>query len=235
MNSDEGRYVRFGDGRLAGVLHSPYKEALACIVTCHGLYSSKDSEKYISIAHRFIQASKQAFAVFRFDFTGCGESEGNFKDTTLTRRIEDLEYALDFLEQQAYENIGVMGSSLGGCVSILTAEKDRRIKALTTWATPYYFKELFTKEAVRDLPKLWRDIQRYNMAKAVKKVNCPIMIIHGSSDELVPISHAYALHDNANEPKVIRIIEGGDHRFTNPSHRKRAIELTLGWFKSYLK
>lgn len=91
MNLEGERHIRLGEGRLAGVLHSPYEEASTCIVTCHGLYSSKDSEKYINIAHRFVQ---EELAVFRFDFTGCGESEGNVEDTTLTRRIEDLKMRL---------------------------------------------------------------------------------------------------------------------------------------------
>lgn len=232
MNLEGERHIRLGEGRLAGVLHSPYEETSTCIVTCHGLYSSKDSEKYINIAHRFVQ---EELAVFRFDFTGCGESEGNVEDTTLTRRIEDLKCALDFLEQETYENIGVMGSSLGGCVSILTAEKDRRIRSLTTWATPFYLKELFMSLHTLNLPKLRADIQRYNMTRALDEMKHPFMIIHGSSDEIVPVSHAYALHDNANEPKAIRIIEGADHRFTDPFHRKKAIEITLDWFKNYLK
>jgi len=45
--------------------------------------------------------------------------------------------------------MGAMGSSLGGCISILTATKDKRIKALATWATPSYLSELFSKEITR--------------------------------------------------------------------------------------
>jgi dipeptidyl aminopeptidase/acylaminoacyl peptidase len=51
----------------------------------------------------------------------------------------------------------------------------------------------------------------------------------------VPLSHADALYENANEPKEIQIIEGADHRLTDPIHRGRAVELTLEWFKKYLK
>ena len=225
-------FVRFGEYGLAGVSHSPNVKTSACVITCHGLYSSKDSEKYVSIGRRFCGES---LAVLRFDFRGCGESGGLFEDASLTGRIEDLESALDFVEEQGYESVGVMGSSLGGTVAVLTAAKDRRVKALVTWATPCYLDELFRGELIKGFEKLRQDVSKYDVVKAVKEIYCPILVVHGSLDQQVPLSHANLLYKNANEPKDIKIIEGADHRFTNPTHRKRAVELTLGWFKNYLK
>jgi len=224
--------VRFGEHGLAGVFHSPHEKASTCVITCHGLYSSKDSEKYVNIARRFCG---EGLAVLRFDFRGCGESGGRFEDTSLTGRMEDLEDALDFAQKQGYESVGVMGSSLGGTVAVLTAAKDRRIKALVTWAAPCRLDELFRREGIKGLEKLRQDVSRYNVAKTVKDIHCPILIGHGSLDKQVPLSHAEVLYKNANEPKNIQIIEDADHRLTNPSHRRRAVELTLDWFKKYLK
>jgi len=225
-------FVRFGEYGLAGVLHFPNEKTSACVITCHGLFSSKDSEKYVSIGRRFCG---EGLAVLRFDFRGCGESGGLFEETSLTGRIEDLESSLDFVEEQGYESIGVMGSSLGGTVAVLTAAKDKRIKALVTWATPCYLDELFRGEVIEGLEKLRQDVRRYDVVKAVKGIPCPILIVHGSLDEQVPLSHANVLYDNAKETKDIQIIEGADHRLTDPSHRRRAVELTLEWFKKYLK
>jgi len=225
-------FVRFGEYGLAGVLHSPNGKASACVITCHGLYSSKDSEKYVSIGRRFCG---EDLAILRFDFRGCGESGGLFEESSLTGRIEDLESALDFVEEQGYESVGVMGSSLGGSVSILTAAKDRRVKALVTWATPCYLDELFRGEVIKGFEKLRQDVSKYDVVKAVKEMHCPILIVHGSLDEQVPLSHANVLYENANEPKGIQIIEGADHRLTNPIHREKAVELTLNWFKRYLE
>jgi len=225
-------FVRFGEYRLAGVLHSPDERMSACVVTCHGLYSSKDSEKYVEVGRRFCG---EGLAVLRFDFRGCGESRGLFEETSLTGRMEDLKYALDFVEIQGYESIGVMGSSLGGTVAVLTAAKDRRVKALVTWATPCHLDELFREGLIEGFQKLRQDISKYDVVKAVKGMHCPILIVHGSLDQQVPLSHAEVLYKNANEPKDIQIIEGADHRLTNPINRRRAVELTLDWFKKYLK
>ena len=224
--------VRFGEYGLAGVFHSPREEASICVITCHGLYSSKDSEKYVGIARRFCG---EGLAVLRFDFRGCGESGGLFEDTSLTGRMEDLEGALDFVREQGCESIGVMGSSLGGTVAVLTAAKDRRVKALVTWATPCRLDELFRGEGIEGLEKLRQDVSKYDVVKAVKETHCPVLIVHGSLDEHVSLSHAEVLYENANEPKNIKIIEGADHRLTNPSHRRRAVELTLDWFRRYLR
>jgi dipeptidyl aminopeptidase/acylaminoacyl peptidase len=224
--------VRFGEHGLAGVFHSPHEEAATCIITCHGLYSSKDSEKYVVIARRF---SREHLAVLRFDFRGCGESAGWLEETSLTGRIEDLEDALDFVQEQGYERVGVMGSSLGGTVAILTAAKDKRVEALVTWATPYHLDELFRGEKIEGSEKLRHDFGKYDLVKAVKKLYCPVLIVHGSRDEQVPLSQAEVLYENANEPKDFQIIKGGDHRLANLSHRRRAVELTLDWFKKYLR
>jgi len=225
-------FVRFGEYGLASVFHSPREKASTCVITCHGLYSSKDSEKYVGIARRFCG---EGLAVLRFDFRGCGESGGRFEDTSLTGRMEDLEGALDFVQEQGYEGVGVLGSSLGGTVAVLTAATDRRVKALVTWATPCHLDELFRGEVIKGLEKLRQDVGKYDMVKAVKEVYCPVLIVHGSLDEQVPLSHAEVLYDNANEPKNIQIIEGADHRLTNPIHRRRAVELTSDWFKKYSK
>ena len=224
-------FVRFGEYGLAGVLHSPDEKTRACVITCHGLISGKDSEKYVGIARRFCG---EDLAVLRFDFRGCGESGGLFEDTSLSGRMEDLESALDFVEEQGCESVGVMGSSLGGTVAVLTAAKDKRVKALVTWATPCYLDELFREEVTRGFEKLRRDVGKYDVVKAVRGMRCPILIVHGSLDEQVPLSHCKVLYENANEPKDLQIIEGADHRLTNPIHREKAVELTLNWFKRYL-
>jgi len=224
-------FVRFGEYGLAGVLHSPDEETSACVITCHGLYSSKDSEKCVEVGRRFCG---EGLAVLRFDFRGCGESRGLFEDTSLTGRIEDLESALDFVEKQGYESIGVMGRSLGGSVAVLTAAKDRRIKTLVTWATPCHLDELF-RGLLEGFEKLRQNVSKYDVVKALKEMHCPVLVVHGSLDEQVPLSHAKVLYENAKEPKDIQIIVGADHRLTDPSHRRRAVELTLEWFKKYLK
>lgn len=226
------KFVRFGQYGLASVLHSPNEKTSICVITCHGLFSSKDSEKYVDIAEGLC---REDIAVLRFDFRGCGESWGLFEETSLTRRMEDLSSALDFMEKKGYLNTGVMGSSLGGTASILTAAKDERVKALVTWAAPCSLDELFREGIIERLENLRLDAKKYDVVTALRDTCCPILIVHGSLDELVPTSDANALYKNANEPKDIKMINGADHRFIASIHRRKAIELTVDWFRKHLK
>jgi alpha-beta hydrolase superfamily lysophospholipase len=219
--------VRFGRYQLAGIFHSENPEASACVITCHGFLSSKDSSKYVAISE---ESCKKGFSALRFDFRGCGESEGLLRDTTLSKRILDLKSALDFVEDKS-THIFIMGSSLGGCVSILTAAQDSRIKGIATWATPAHFSEPKEKNHIHQA--FFSDAKLFDIPKRIAKVFCPLLIIHGRQDKQVPFSHANILFRKANEPKLIRIIDNADHRFTNPILRTKAIELTLEWFMKH--
>jgi dipeptidyl aminopeptidase/acylaminoacyl peptidase len=59
-------------------------------------------------------------------------------------------------------------------------------------------------------------------------------VIHGEKDELVPVDQAWEIFHSLAAPKEIHVIEGADHRLTEPSHRGRAMELSTEWFKEYL-
>ncbi|WXG44094.1 MAG: alpha/beta hydrolase [Promethearchaeati archaeon SRVP18_Atabeyarchaeia-1] len=92
-----------GGQKVVGVLHLPCGDAAQknkIVVTCHGLMSSKDSQKYLDIAHRF---SAEGLAVLRFDFRGSGESEG--RGDLLSNRILDLRSAIDFVVDKGYKSV----------------------------------------------------------------------------------------------------------------------------------
>jgi dipeptidyl aminopeptidase/acylaminoacyl peptidase len=63
---------------------------------------------------------------------------------------------------------------------------------------------------------------------------CPLLIIHGSADEDVPVENAHHLYEKAKAPKRLKIIEGGNHGFNDPAHLKQVISLTSDWLKLYL-
>ena len=73
-------------GTVAMVLHLPGTAPGPCVVTCHGLTASKDSDKYLLLAD---ELDKAGISVARFDFRGCGESSGVEDETTVATRLED--------------------------------------------------------------------------------------------------------------------------------------------------
>jgi dipeptidyl aminopeptidase/acylaminoacyl peptidase len=222
--------------KISGVLHLPEGENPPCVIASHGLLSSKDSEKYIAIGQRL---SQKGIAMLRFDFRGIGESEGRLRDDTVSRRIVDLDSAIPFVRSYPGmgNRIGLLGSSLGGYISLIVASMEREIRTVVIWATPFHLDDLGSKKQGEEQPlpgkAFFKDLPKHRLFPLLPKVsNC--MVIHGEKDELVPVDQAWEIFHTLGGPKEIHVIEDADHRLTNPSHRQRAIELSVEWFVKYL-
>ncbi|HET6346389.1 MAG TPA: alpha/beta hydrolase, partial [Myxococcota bacterium] len=97
--------------RLVGVLHGA--PAPAMVVSCHGMFSSKDGAKHLALADAL---AGLGLSVLRFDFAGAGESDGSVYDLSYTARMQDLDAAIEFLARQGVQRLGLFGSSMGGAV-----------------------------------------------------------------------------------------------------------------------
>jgi alpha-beta hydrolase superfamily lysophospholipase len=222
---------------VAGVLHLPDLHKPPCVIASHGLFSSKDSEKYIVLGER---SSRRGLAFLRFDFRGFGESGGTVSESTVSGRLGDLNVAIEFVKSHSRIGapVGLMGSSLGGYISLLTAATRDDIRAVVTWATPFTLAGLAERRGEGEMTSLgedfFNDINAHNLALNLPKVpNC--LVVHGDRDELVPAEHAQMIYQGLKEPKRVEIIEGGDHLLTRPEHREKAIEMTLEWFERYFE
>jgi len=225
--------------KISGVLHLPDKKNPPCVIASHGLLSSKESEKYVALGDRL---SQEGIAMLRFDFRGIGESEGRIEEDTVSRRIVDLGSAIEFIRSRRdlKNRIGLLGSSLGGYVSLLRAPQvqDEKIRAIVVWATPLHLDDLKSNKETEGHPlpgeAFFEDLPKHQLLPLLPKVsNC--LVIHGEKDELVPADQAWKIFNSLGSPKEIRILEGADHRLTDPAHRGRAMDLSTAWFKRYLQ
>lgn len=246
--------------RIYGNLHLPLgknenqakeRQKTPCIILLHGLESSKDSGKWPIVAS---ELCSEGYACLRFSFRGCGEgmekSQGEFEDVTLTARINDYQAALHFLQtidEVDINRLGIIGSSFGGMTAIAgIARMGIKVKAIVAMGTPYKIPrfdepripkkigEYYVLPSGRRFKKdFYEDLKKYDLLLAIKNAP-PILILHGSLDEVVPVEHAYKLYEAALEPKKLVIVEGADHVFSQTRHLNRAIALSLEWFKKYL-
>jgi fermentation-respiration switch protein FrsA (DUF1100 family) len=221
--------------KIYGILHLPRNPSPPCVIASHGLFSSKESEKLVEIGELF---SAQGIAVIRYDHQGCGESEGDLSATTTSSRIKDLEAVFELAANHPLlgDRLGLLGSSMGGFISIFKASEDFRVKALALWATPSHLGNMRDEED-EGTPALgeafYQDLEGYDARQAIKKVENSL-ILHGEADELVPLSQAKELYSAARPPKHLKVFPGGDHRFTDPKNRWQAIRMSLEWFQQYL-
>jgi fermentation-respiration switch protein FrsA (DUF1100 family) len=230
--------IPVGGVTLAAVLHTPEAGRMPwpCVVTAHGLMSSKDSDKYVQIGEEFNRAG---IAVCRFDFRGCGDSEGNPVETTVAQRVVDLRTMVERMRTHPSLNgrVALLGSSLGGYVSLFVANQDFKVKAVAAWATPANLDDLAERPGVvreQDLGDAF-----IAELKEGRYLRSPVgtrfcLIIHGDQDEVVPPDHARRLYERALNPRQLEIIPGGNHQLTDPTHRREAVRLSVDWVSRYL-
>lgn len=243
--------------RLCGILHLPQRVPAPAVIVCHGFTSSKiKKEKWCEFL------SKKGFVALRFDFSGHGESQGSFKNFTVTKCLDDIRAAAEFLKKKRLSvGIGITGTSLGGNVLMIYAALNK-IDAAVPIAAPFSLDDteiMKDKEAMKKWKeagfryyavrtKEWKrekkplaynfvlDKQKYDMVKLTKKVKCPALIIHGSKDDAVPITHARMYYKIVGSPKRLVIVKGANHSI---DERKQDLKLVLNemtkWFQEYMK
>lgn len=130
---EEKVYFESNGIKLAGVLHLPDKRAPG-VILCHGAGGHKEYHKWE--ADPLVEVG---FAVLRFDFRGCGRSEGTRGLIKASDEIRDLKNAITYLQSRSEvneESIGVCGHSLGGAVTIAVSSEDTRVKAAIAISAP---------------------------------------------------------------------------------------------------
>src|SRR3989344_6718620 len=126
--------VSFSDSKgnqLLGILSIP-KQAKSIVIMSHGFTSSKDGRLYLELEN---ELNKVGIGTFRYDYYGhgplyCkGSAYGVSKDATISKCVDSLKAALEFVRSKGDYNIGLVGSSFGGLISLIIASEDSKIKA----------------------------------------------------------------------------------------------------------
>jgi len=228
---------------LVGILHMPEinaenntQDGVPVAIFAHGKGSSKDSKKAVRLAE---ELPKNGIALFRFDFSGCGESDGLFEDTTITRLNDDLKSAFNLvrnLENIDRNGVGIIGSSLGGMVSLLALSE--HIPAITAVlvspATDYkeHHRKLQAQEAMNN--EFYIDIWKRDFYDLATTIRCPCLIIHGSIDDICFLSGSEKLIDRLPQGSVLDVIQGEGHFFKKQENFENMIEKTVGWLQERL-
>jgi alpha-beta hydrolase superfamily lysophospholipase len=219
---------------LSGILRTPDAELWPLVVLCHGLLSYKNSSKYIELGRVFAEAG---IATIRFDFRGCGESEGAAAESTVSKRWRDLQQITAHASGLLGFNgrLALLGSSLGGYLALLEASRNSRIRCVSVWSTPSHLRDLERRllAAGSASPLFLEDLRRQELLSHIGTVE-RVLVLHGEEDELVAPAHGEAIFAAVKEPKSIHVFPETDHRFTQNESRQRAVALSLEWFQRFL-
>lgn len=237
---------------IVGQLYLPGEVALSpfpTVCVCHGIpaHAPEPSDSgYPVLAERI---SQDGFAVFIFNFRGTGSSGGNLDILGWTR---DLKAVLDYilaLPEVDGSRLTLFGFSGGAAVSVVVASRDKRVSNIVACACPsrFSFAELDKPQqlvehfrsigAIRDddfPPSLSRWVNGFREVSPVNYVAevapRPLLLVHGSGDDVVPVAQAYEMYDRAGEPKKLEIISGVGHRLRQ---EERAMAIAIDWLKSH--
>lgn len=237
--------------KLVGIETAPSieKENYPTVILAHGFGVTKEeSGMFDSIAKNLSEAG---ILVFRFDFSGCGESEGDYSETSLSKLKSDLFKILEFVKSQPKvdtSRIGILGQSFGTATTITLEPKVKCLIMMGSTSHPKetlikLFGEGYNPDSISTRvkpsgvitklkPQFWKDFDNHKLLDSIQKIYCPILFIHGEKDDKVPLYEMEAYFNNANEPKEKIIIEGADHGLR--PHRDKMYKIVVDWFKKYL-
>lgn len=198
--------------------------------------------------------TSNGFGVLRFDFTGLGESEGDFADTNFSGNVQDLVVAASFLEEKYKSPTLLIGHSLGGAAVIFAVSEIDSVKAVATVgapSNPVHVKHLFksgideinkTGKAIVNLSgrdftikkQFLEDLEEKSLPETAKNLRKPLLIMHSPQDETVGIKNAEEIYLAAHHPKSFVSLDGADHLLFNKKDSTYVGEVISGWAKRYL-
>ena len=219
---------------LSGILHHPGIPLPPVVIGSHGLLSTSNSPKQIALANA---CNAHGIAFFRFDHRGCGKSEGVFKEvTSLKARCNDLISAIKTIQlrKDTDKRISLFGSSMGGAVCI-SAAAHFDVDSLVTFAAPVRTASITESQAKSNNADsvdstFEKKAFQWDISGRLENLH-HILIVHGDSDELVPVSNAHEIYEKAGDPKKLIIQKNGDHRMSDKRHQKDFVLKAVLWFQ----
>lgn len=196
----------------------------------------------------------QGIAVLRFDFTGLGESEGDFADTNFSSNVQDLIDAAAHLEANYEAPKIIIGHSLGGAAVLMAAGSIPSIKAVATVgapADPPHVKHLFqnsleeikqsgeAKVSIGGRPfkikkQFVDDLEKTDLNTRLKALKKPLLILHSPQDEIVDITNAEKIYIGAMHPKSYISLDGADHLLTRKEDSIYVGHMIASWVVRYV-
>lgn len=194
------------------------------------------------------------FGVLRFDFTGLGDSEGDFADTNFSSNIEDLVAAARALGEQYRPPAILVGHSLGGAAVIKAAGQLDSVKAVATIGAPYapaHVSHLFEEdreqieargEARIDIggrpftvkKQFLEDISEQKLVQSLRELNRALLILHAPGDQIVEIENAAKIYRTASHPKSFISLDGADHLLSRKTDSLYTGDMIAAWARRYI-
>lgn len=217
----------------------------------HCFTCSKDLKAAVNLTRALNQAG---IGVFRFDFTGLGESEGDFSDTTLSSNVADLQAAAAWMEEHLDAPAIVVGHSFGGAAVLQAAAHLTSVRAVATIGAPFdpaHVTHLFS-DALDEIEAdgeaevtlagrrftlssaFVQDLHARTMETTIRELKRPLLIFHSPVDRVVGVENARAIYEAARHPKSFVSLDDADHLLLDEGDSRYVGAVLAAWAGRYI-
>ena len=248
---------------ISGELHlpSPLKRPLfgkyPVVIFSHGFYGTRWGTRGDMFMPIVASLLKRGIACIIFDYAGCGSSKYPYWKTSIGTEAEELDAVVAWSRLQKNLNkykTGIVTHSLGGpvaltrgpegisCIVVIASPNDpytrlaarvKRNGAFNPKGISSYGSLSVPGEKREIGPRFWKDAKAYDFRKSVSLFHCPMLVIHGTKDESVPLEDSKKLFSAANSPKQMCMMEGAAHNFKQARHSRQLASAVSNWFSRY--
>ncbi len=237
---------------LAGVLHRPESGSTrACAIFAHCFTCTKNSKAAVRISEAL---AAQGIEVLRFDFTGLGQSEGDFSSTHFSSNVDDLADAAAYMGNIGLAPALLVGHSLGGTAALAAAHEIDSVLAVATIGAPADAKHVLQlmntnleeiesagKATVQlgdqsfDIHKDFvDDVRMQNVCENLRSLRKALLVMHSPVDEVVSIKQAALIYSNALHPKSFISLQDADHLLTSDRDSAYVASMLAAWAERYI-
>lgn len=201
------------------------------------------------------ELTSNGFGVLRFDFTGLGQSEGEFENTNFSGNVEDLIAAADYLSENYQAPTLLIGHSLGGAAVVFAATEIQSVMAIATIgapSNPVHVKHLLegSIDEIKSEGKatvnlggrpftikkqFLDDLDSKSLPQTIKDLRKPLLILHSPQDSTVEIKNAEEIYVAAHHPKSFVSLDGADHLLSEKRDSAYVGRVIAGWAPRYLE
>lgn len=235
---------------LSGLLELP-EQPIGFALFAHCFTCTKDIVSASRIARHL---ADKGIAVLRFDFTGLGNSDGDFSNSNFSANLGDLQSAADYLRQHYQAPDFLIGHSLGGTAVLATAEHIPELKAIITIGAPaepnHVLKQFsdniddIVEQGCKEVDLAGRpftikkqfidDLQSYTLTERIRRLRKPLLIFHSPIDTTVSIDQAKLIYTAAKHPKSFISLDKADHLLSNKQDAEYVASTIQAWVQRYL-
>lgn len=237
--------------QLSGRLDLPDGSPRAYALFAHCFTCTKNSIAAVRIARALTQ---RGIGVLRFDFTGLGDSEGDFADSTFSGNVRDLVAVATQMADSGMAPKLLIGHSLGGAAVLAAAGDLPSVTAVAVVAAPFDVQHVTAQfgagladllekgEAKVDLggrPFNMRrsfidDLRRHDQGARIASLHRALLVLHSPVDQTVGVENAGAIFQAAKHPKSYVSLADADHLLTRPADAAYAADVIASWASRYL-